>query len=153
MSDEIKCGVRPWDGVGFYLLYGLFDFLLCASEPHPLQPIHVVLMHDHEPQNDGEPPERVGEHGAGVRVAAKPVEPPRGAEPDRVGREAGQRERPGGEPGERDEHRADAGQEHDVSERDEPVLARVEHGQHAVPALRVRAAHELRQRVEVRELP
>lgn len=137
----------------FLLLYGLFDFLLCTSESHPLQPVHMVLVHDHETQNDGEPPERVGEHGAGVRVSAKPVEPPRGAKPDRVGREAGEREGPGGEAGERDEHGADTGEEEDVSERDEPVLSRVEDSQHAVPALGVRAADNVRQRVEMRELP
>lgn len=137
----------------FLLLLALFDFFLRAPEPYPLQPVYIALVHDHEPKHDRKPPERVRKRGARVCLAAKPVEPPRGAEQDSVGREAGQRERPRREPGERDERGADTRQEEHVPERDEPVLARIEHGQHAVPALRVRAAHEMRQRVEVRELP
>ena len=93
------------------------------------------------------------EHSARVRVAAKLVEAPRGAEPDGVRREARQRERPRREPGERDERGADTRQEDDVPQRDEPVLRRVEHREHPVTALRVRGAHKVRERVEVRELP
>ena len=40
-----------------------------------------------------------------------------------------------------------------MPQRDEAVLPRVQYGQHAVAALRIRAAHKVRQRVEMRELP
>ena len=92
-------------------------------------------------------------HGARVSITAKLVKAPCGAEPDRVRHEARQRERPRCEPGERDECGADARQKNDVSQCDEPVLPRVEHSEHAVSALSVCRAHELRERVEVRKLP
>ena len=137
------------------LLCGPFDIILVlrGSNSHPLQPVYIVLVHDHEPKNDREPPERVREHGARMRIAAKLVKAPRGPEPDGVRHEARQRERPSRKPRERDECRADARQKNYVPQRDEPVLGRVEHGEHAVAALRVRRAYKVRERVEVRKLP
>jgi len=143
------------NGCQVLLLYGgPFDiFLLCGSKSHPLQPVYIILVEDHEPKNDGKPPERMREHGARVSIAAKLVEAPCGAEPDRVRHEARQRERPRRESGERDECGADTCQKNDVSQRDEPVLPRVEHGEHAVSALSVCRAHKVCERVKVRELP
>ena len=142
----------------YLLLYGdpfniVFLLLFRGSKSHPLQPVYVILVDDHEAENDGEPPERMRKHGARLRVAPKLVKAPRGAEPDRVRHEARQRKGPCREPGERDERGADACEEDDVAQRDEPVLPRVEHGEHAVSALGVRGAHELRERVEMGELP
>ena len=133
----------------FYLL-----FLICRhSEPNPLQPVYVVLVHDHEAQNDGEPPQRVHEHPPCVGIAAKLVELPRSANPYSIRHDAGQRKRPRREPRERNERGANAREEQHVPQRDEAVLARIEHSEHVVPALRIRATHELRERVEMRELP
>jgi len=132
----------PCRKIGYSLCNSSF-IRLVILQPHPLEPVHALLVHHHESHNDGQIPQAVLKHRPRLFLPAIPPKSPRGLGEYGVRDQGRQCECPRSETRQGYQHRANGDKEESVTKRYQSIAGWGKDGKHLIPCLSVRAPHNI----------